>query len=141
MIEPFTITQEDSDVTQTDTTADALQDLFVYRVPIGTTIILRPDDVLCSYMVETDASAAQSTGQVKLEHRDDAGEGKTPLLGPMQYASFVGEFKDEDKLQHLDITEEKRVYAQEYIALQSKNPSPYTDKDLSYFELRCHRER
>ena len=145
MIEPFVITQEDTDVTQTDTTAEALQDLFVYRVPIGITIILRPEDVLCAGLVETDTTVVQNTAQVKIEVRDATGEEKKPILGPMSYANFsasgVGEFKDEDKFVKLDITREMKVYENEYIALQVKNPSPYVDKDTSSFSLRCHRER
>jgi len=145
MIEPYVITQEDSDVTQTDTTADSLQDLFVYRVPIGHTIILRPEDVLCCDLDETDATVCQNTAQVKVEVRDASNEEKKPVLGPMQYANFaasgVGEFRDEDKFIKLDIHREIKVYEQEYIALQVKNPSPYVDKDTSFFSLRCHRER
>lgn len=143
MIEPFVITQEDTDVTQTDTTANSLQDLFVYRVPIGHTIILRPGDVLCCNLVETDTTVCQNTAEVKLEARDASNEEKKPILGPMQYASFsasgVGEFKDEDKF--ITIDKEMKVYEREYIALQVKNPSPFADKDTSYFSLRCHRER
>jgi hypothetical protein len=141
IIEPFVINQEDSDVTQADGTAEAFQDLFLYRVPIGTTIILRPEDVLAFYAEETDASAAQNTGQAKVEIRDATGTEKRPVLGATQYASFAGEFQDEDKLVHLDLAGEVRVAEREYIALMAKNPSPYLDKDNSYFSLRCHRER
>ena len=141
LIEPFVINQEDTDVTQADGTADALQDLMLYRVPIGIAIILRPEDVLCIYVEETDASAAQATAQIKVEIRDATGTEKRPLLGPLQYASFSGEFQDEDKLIHLDIAHEVRVVEQEYIAIMGKNPSPYLDKDTAYFSLRCHRER
>lgn len=145
MIEPFVITQEDSDTTNTDTSADSLQDVYVYRVPIGLTIILRPTDVLCVYAEETDGTVAQNIALIKLEVRDATGAEKKPILGPMQFANFsasgVGEYQDEDKLVHLDITREIRVTEQEYIALQVKNPSPYIGCDDSSFELRCHRER
>ncbi len=140
MIEPFVITQEDDAVTQADGTAEELQDLFLYRVPKGTKIILRPGDALCVYVVETDASAAQNNALIKLELRDATATEKTPLVQSTQYANFAGEFQDEDKLIHLDISRETVVGEQEYIALMGKNPTPYLDKDLSYFELRCHRE-
>ena len=140
MIEPFVITQEDEAVTQADGTANELQDLFLYRVPKGTKIILSPDDALCVYVVETDSTAAQNTALIKLELRDATATEKTPLVQATQYANFAGEFQDEDKLIHLDITREIVVGEQEYIALMGKNPTPYLDKDLSYFELRCHRE-
>jgi len=139
MIEPFVITQEDSNVTQSDTTAETLQDLFLYRVPKGQKIILRPEDVLCVFLQETDASAAQASGLVKLELRDATQTERTALVQATQYVNFNGEFQDEDKLIHLDIAKEIVVGEQEYIALMSKNPSPYTDKDTSYFELRTHR--
>lgn len=145
MIEPFVITQEDSDTANTDTSSEALEDVFVYRVPIGIDIILRPTDVLCVHAEETDGTVAQNTSLVKLEVRDATGAEKKPILGPMQFANFsasgVGEWQDEDKLVHLDITKEIRVTEREYIALQVKNATPYIGCDDSSFELRCHRER
>lgn len=140
MREPWVITQEDSNVTQADGTANELQDLMKYRVPKGMKIILAPDDVLCFYGEETDTTALQSSALVKLELRDATGEEKTPLVNSMQYANFAGEFQDEAKLIKLDIQGEKIVGEQEYISLMVKNPTPYCDKDTSYFELRCHRE-
>lgn len=145
MIEPFVITQEDSDCTGSDTTADSLQDVYSYRVPIGVTIILRPTDVLCVGIEETDGTVAQNISLVKLEKRDQTGEEKMPLVNSMQFANFaasgVGEFQDEDKLVRLEINKELRVEEQEYIVLMAKNASPYIGEDDSYFELRCHRER
>ena len=145
MIEPFVITQQDSDITQTDTTAESLQDLFVYRVPIGFAIILSPDNVLCCGLVRTNSAVVANTAQVKLEVRDATGAEKKPILGPLQYANFsasgVGEFQDEDKFIVLDINGVVRVEEQAYIALMVKDATPFVDKDLSYFSLRCHRER
>ena len=145
MREPFVITQEDDDVTQADGVADALQDLFLYRVPIGMRMILRPTDVFCIHVRETDDTVGQNTALVKLEHRDSANVEKKPLLGPIQYANFsasgIGEFQDKKKLIHLDIQRDIIVEEQEYITVMVKNPSPYADKDLSYFSLRTHRER
>ena len=141
MREPFVITQEDENITQADGTADELQDLFLYRVPKGQKIILQPADVLALYAEETDASAEQNNALVKLELRDATQTEKTPLLQSTQYVNFAGEFQDEDKLIHVDIQQRELVVGeQEYIALMVKNPTPYTDKDNSYFELRCHRE-
>lgn len=145
VIEPFTITQEDSNVTQTDTTAESLQDLFVYRVPIGHSILLRPEDVLSMDLDETDTTVCQDTAEVKLEVRDATGAEKKPVLGPLLYSNFaasgVGEWRDEDKFVHLDINREIEVAEREYIVLMVKNPSPYVDKDTSAFDLRTHRKR
>lgn len=140
MREPWVITQEDSNVTQADGTANELQDLFKYRVPKGIKIILSPEDVLCLYAEETDGSAEQNSALVMLELRDVTGEEKKPLVNSMQYANFAGEFQDEAKVIHLGIQGEAILGEQEYISLMVKNPTPYTDKDNSYFELRCHRE-
>jgi hypothetical protein len=140
MIEPFVITQEDENVAQADGTADELQDLFKYRVPKGQRIILRPEDVLAVYVVETDGTAAQNNALIKLELRDATETEKTPLVQSTQYVNFAGEFQDEDKLIHLDIQKEIVVDEQEYLVILGKNPAPFLDKDLSYFELRCHRE-
>ncbi len=140
MREPFVITQEDENITQADGTANELQDLFLYRVPKGMKIILQPADVLALYAEETDTTAEQNNALVKLELRDATQTEKTPLLQSTQYVNFAGEFQDEDKLIYLDIQKEVIVGEQEYIALMVKNPTPYTDKDKSYFELRCHRE-
>ena len=141
MIEVYDITQEDTDVTQTDTTAASLQDLFVYRVPLGVSIILSPEDVLNVYLRETDDTVAQATAQVKLEIRDSTGSEKQPLVHPTQYAVFNGEFQDEDLFVKLDIPAPITIPERWYIALMGNNPSPFLDKDLSYFTLTAHRER
>ena len=141
LVEPFVINQEDPNVAQADGVAEALQDLFLYCVPLGITILLRPEDVLCLFAQETDATALQSTAEVKLEARDGTQSQKIPVLGPALYASFAGEFKDEDKFVHLDISAPIEVKEKEYIALMVKNPTPYADKDTGYFSLRTHRRR
>ena len=138
MIEPFVITQEDSNVTQADTAAATLADLFLYRVPKGQKIILRPEDVICLYSENTSAGALQAVGLVKLELRDATQTQRRALVQSTQYANFNGEFKDEDKLIHLDIQGEIVVGEQEYLALMVKD-STGADKDNSYFEIRTHR--
>jgi len=144
-IEPFVITQEDTNVTQSDGTAESLQDLFSYRVPTGLVIVLRPGDPFKIHIDETDSSVGQNTSLVYVIIKDATGEEIKPLLGPMQYANFsasgVGEFQDEDKIVRLGIGREIRVREQEYIVVQVKNATPYADKDLSWFSLECHRER
>jgi hypothetical protein len=144
MIEPYTITQEDPDITQTDTTAGSSTDLFVYRVPKGVAILLDPSDVLALDLDETDGTVAQNTDEVKLEIRDSAKQGKETILGPILYSSFaasgIGEWADEDKLVHLAISRPIRVESQEYIALMVKGTA-IIDKDLSAMSLRTHRER
>ena len=141
LTEPFVINQEDPNVTQADGAAEALQDLFLYRVPLGITILLRPEDVFCLYAEETDTTALQTTAEVKLEVRDATQSQKIPVLGPALYASFLGEFKDQDKFNHLDIAGPVEVKEKEYIAVMVKNPTPYADKDTGYFSLRTHRRR
>lgn len=145
LIEPFVITQEDSDVTQADTTAGVMGDLFSYRVPKGKSIILRPSDVLCLDLDNTAAAVAANTCVVKLEKRDQTGAEKTPIIDKLQYASFaasgVGEFQDEDKLIHLDINNEIEVGEQEYLVLMGNNPTTGLDKDTSFMSLRTHSKR
>lgn len=145
MIEPFVINQEDSDITQTATTAESLQDLFVYRVPIGMRLLLRPTDVFCMHVDQVGSAVGDNTSLIKVEHRDSANVEKKPILGPVQYANFsasgLGEFQDEDKLVHLDIQAPITVEEQEYIAVMVKQADPFADQNLSYFSLRTHRER
>ena len=145
MIEPFVITQEDSDVTQADTSAGVMGDWFSYRVPLGQSIILRPSDVLCVDCDNTSAAVCSNVGQIKLEIRDATGSDKKPVLGPMLYGSFaasgVGEFKDDDLMNHLQISGEIEVKEREYIVLMVDNPTTGADKDTSFFSLRTHRKR
>ena len=144
MIEPFVITQEDSDVTQSDTTAASMTDLFKYRVPKGWSILLRPTDVIAMDLDETDGTVAQNTDEVKLEIRDSTETEKKTVLGPILYSRFaasgVGEWRDEDKLVKLGIGTEVEVNQREYIVLMT-NGTAITDKDLSAFDLRVHRRR
>lgn len=142
VVEPYTITQEDSNVTQADTSAGAWGDLFSFRVPKGELFILRPEDIFRFYGKDTGGAELVNTDRIKIEIRDSMGAGESyPVLNPVLYGNLAGEFKDKDKLTHLEVSEEIEVSELEYIVVMAYEPDLGGDKDDSYFSLNTHRRR
>ena len=138
LVEPKEINQEDSDITQSDTTAATLTDLFVYRVPRGRTLILREGDPFSMPLKTTGGAACADTTKVRLEARDSANQGeKRPITGDILYAS-IKEFQDVKLMYTLPkgmVLNEK-----EYLAVMV-NDSVGADKDDSWFSLVAREQR
>ena len=143
MIEPFVINQKDENITLTNTLPNVMSDLFVYRVPLGSNILLNPSDVLALHLLVVGGGAAEPTTQVRMELRSPVGGGEAePILGNMLYQMFtptpgIGEFRHVERLVTLQIPATRRVIEQAYIAVQAKSVS-VIDASLCWFELRTH---
>lgn len=138
-VEPFEVTQEDSAVTQADTSASVWGDLFDYKVPKGRSVILRPGDQFSLYLVDTDTSEVADTARIKLVRRDSTGGEERPIIPETLYAS-VKEFQDKDSMYTLAITRAVEVLQDEHIVLMCYDDVG-GDKDLSYFSLVCRTRR
>lgn len=137
IIEPFTLTQQNPAVTQSDTTAAVMSDWMVYRVPRNMRLILSPGDEFCAEILDTGASSdIADISKIKIETRDAAGAGeKQPVVLGVPYTQ-VQEFRNEDKKFRLPITSRIELSQFEYLAIQI-NDATGADKDVSYFTLAC----
>ena len=138
-IEPFEVNQEDSDVTQADTSASVWGDLFDYKVPKGRALILRPGDQYSLYLVDTGTSEVADTARIKLVRRDSTGGEERPIIPETLYAS-VKEFQDRDSMYTLALTRAVELLQDEHLVLMCYDDTG-GDKDLSYFSLVCRTRR
>lgn len=138
--EPYELQQEDTDITQADTTASVFGPLFSYRAPKGRSLILRPGDAFSGYMVDTATAECSDTDRFRLIKKDQEGGEVMPITSDILYASFK-EFQDEAKMFRLPITREVEIGEQEYLVLEAYSVGAGADKDLSYFSLVCRSKR
>ena len=139
-IEPYEVQQEDTDVTQADTTASVWGPLFSYRAPKGRALILRPGDAFGGYFEDTNAAECSATDRFRLIKKDQDGGEIVPITGDILYASLTA-FQDIDKMFKLRITREIEIGEQEYLVLEAYSVGAGADKDLSYFSLVCRSKR
>ena len=139
-IEPYDLNQEDTDITQADTTASVWGPLFSYRAPKGRSLILRPGDAFSAYVTDTATVECSATDLFRLVKKDQEGSEIVPITGDILYAS-IKEFQDEDKMFRLPITRELEIGEQEYLVLEAYSVGAGADKDLSYFDLVVHSKR
>ena len=139
-IEPYELQQEDTDITQSDTTADIWDDLFVYRAPKGRSLILRPGDPFSVKMYDTGTVECSDYDRVKLMKRDQTSEEEVPITGEVLYATLK-DFQDKDKMFRLTINREIEIAEQEYLVFMCYFGDTGGDKDLTYFSLVCRSKR
>lgn len=65
----FSITQNDANITKANGTVAIMSDIFLYTIPLGTNILIRPEDVICAYMKDAGAEAV-ATDQWQLVAKD-----------------------------------------------------------------------
>lgn len=139
-IEPYELQQEDTDITQADTTASVWGPLFAFRAPKGRSLILRPNDAFSLYATDTGTVECSDTDRFRLIKKDQEGSEIVPLTGDILYAS-TKDFQDIDKIFRLPITHEIEIGEQEYLVLEAYSVGAGADKDLSYFSLVIHSKR
>lgn len=136
----------------TYSTVDAsLQTIYEYPVPVGYSLVFRPEDTISAYL-EDDGVPAECVGSVKVDIviMDSAKQNVRSLLNELRYggistAKVLNEFQDVDKLVHLDISPGQAVIAREgeRVCIRANCPGTIKTIDTSecYFRLTCKRIR
>ncbi|MBT9148526.1 MAG: hypothetical protein DDT32_02301 [Syntrophomonadaceae bacterium] len=117
-----------------------MSDLFSYRVPLGSNILLSPDNVLAIHLLNLAGAAIEPTAQVRVELRSPVGGGEAePILGATLYQTFapggIGEFRHIEQLVTLQIPAPRQVIEQAFIVVQAQS-AVVIDATRSWFELR-----
>lgn len=141
-IEPYELQQEDTDITQADTTASVWGPLFSYRAPKGRSLILRPGDAFSGAMYDTAGGFTEcsDTDRFRLVKKDQTGEEIVPITGDILYTT-IKDFQDKDKMFRLPISREIEIAEQEYLDLEAYSVGLGADKDESSFSLVCRSKR
>ena len=139
--EAFELTQEDTNVTQADTTVGEWGDLFLYKVPTGTNHVLKREHTISAYLKDTNNTVLTDNQLVKIEYRDQAQHDRRTIYGPAIYKT-IQEFKDTRKIAHLNLSENIFLREGMYIAFMVKNSDSYgADCDYSWMNLVINRVR
>ena len=135
-LQPFMLTQDDANVALgTDTIPNQWGDVFRYRVPQGTNIVLQNGDQFSLYLgTAPNVEAPLYATFVKLEVRDPAEQDTRKVFGDTLYLR-VREFEDRNKIARLTIPEPVRVLPRQWIVIVAKSsPDPIRVKEC-YFGL------
>jgi len=110
-----TIDQNDDNITAANGTASVMSDIYIYKVPRHTAILIRPEDVISAYLKDA-GSEAEGSDPWELVVRDPNGL-SIETLAKGQY-TVIKEFQDSTKLKKLKLS--KLVKSDYYIALRVK---------------------
>lgn len=89
-----TLDQNDANVTATNGTVSVMSDIYVYKTPRHTAVLIRPEDVLSAYLKDSGAEAV-GTDPFELVIRDPNGLSEETLVSG-QY-TVIKEFTDRNK--------------------------------------------
>ena len=120
LIEPFSLTKADSNVTSSDgvVASTAYCTIYSYQVPTGLGHIILPGHTIGMYLEGTDDAEMPATTLIKVSVQDAAQSDKKTILGPIMYASLK-EFQDADKIAKFNVPEPVKVYEKQYIIIES----------------------
>lgn len=148
--EPFTITQGDADITESDATsisASVLTTIWSYHVPTGLGLIILPGHTFACSIYDTDDAVIPDTNLVRIVLLDAAKQESKSIAGPFLFA-VCKTFDDRDKMFRLNVAAPIKVYEKQYIEIEVSGDGTVladvaTESDLSwnYFELNIARVR
>ena len=142
--EPFDLTSADTVAIPPQNRADGVpnvwSDIWMYQVPLGHWLLLRPEHHLSVHLRDTTgAEVADGTCQVKLVMRDQSKQEEVPILSPVLYVD-VKEFRDANKKATLALTESRKIPELFFLVLCAKYSAAIRERD-SYFRLETFRFR
>jgi len=128
-----TITQNDSNVTAANGTAAVMSDIYTYKVPRHTAILVRPEDILSAYLKDAGAEAV-TTDPWELVVRDPNSL-SNEVLASGQY-TVIKTFDDRNKTKKLGLS--KLIKSDFQIVLRVKATTVLV-VTTCYFQLTCMR--
>lgn len=144
--QPFTMYQDDPGIAVADGVASTWSDIWKYQVPMGTSLIIKPEHTLSLYLAvasptEIAASAGDwNTGMVRVEKRDASGSDVQILAGPRIYRAFR-EFQDQNLLAHFNVPAEGAIINErEYFVILAYDDGTISEA-VCYFEARIAKVR
>ena len=141
---PFRLTSDDPVLTRADGVTSTWSDLWKYQVPIGTSLILKPEHTFAANLEWDTTTAGDATCQVRIEKRDASGSDVVKVFFDMYYA--VKEWQNQTKMAHLQVPPECIIINErEFLVILGWESAGALQagavNDVSYFELRIARVR
>ncbi len=141
---PFRLTSDDPVLSRADGVQSTWSDLWKYQVPIGTSLILKPEHTFVANLEWDTTTAGNSTCIVKIEKRDASESEVVRVFYDMYYA--VKEWQNKTKMAHLQVPPEGIIIGErEFLVISGYESAGALQagavNDVSYFELRIARVR
>ena len=141
---PFRLTSDDPVLSRADGVASTWSDLWKYQVPIGTSLILKPEHTFVANLEWDTTTAGDQTCIVKIEKRDASESEVVRVFYDLYYA--IKEWQNKTKMAHLQVPPEGIIINErEFLVISGYesggNLQAGAVNDVSYFELRIARVR
>ena len=143
--ERFELNSGVSGVTELDGQGATWQaDIWDFKVPVNTQVILSPSDTIALYLVGDDAAEMPKVTQVRVVIRDVSNEIAKPIIKSCNYQRFKS-FQDRKQIVNLEIGEEIVVESEQHIVVMVNGidaaTTGDTDASASLFKLVTTRNR
>lgn len=146
---PFRLYQDDPVISVTSAgVADTWTDIWKYQVPIGVSLIIKPEHTISIYLDhstgsdEMAATAAEwNRCMVKVEKRDASGSDVRVICGPKIYRAFRN-FTDKNRLAHFNVPPEGVIIGErEFFVIVVNDSDDTFAEGYCYFEARIAKVR
>ena len=144
--QPFRLYQDDPNVSVANGVASTWSDIWKYQVPLGTSLIIKPEHTLSLYLAvagPTEVAAAAgtyNTCMVRVEKRDASGSDVKVLTGPKIYIAFR-QFQDKNRLAHFNVPSEGVIISErEYLVILAYDDGTISEA-VCYFEMHIAKVR
>ena len=137
--QPFRLYQDDPNVSVANGVASRWSDIWKYQVPLGVSLILKPEHTFSAYL-DDGAEVGAQTCSVKIEKRDSSQSDVVILFGPNLYAT-VKEFSERSKMATLGVPSGGIIVSErEYLVISAYDDGTITESTC-YFELHIAKVR
>ena len=143
--EKFELNSGVSGITELDGQGATWQaDIWDFKVPNNTQIILSPSDTFAIYLVGDDAAEMPKQTKIRVVIRDVSNETAKPIIKDCNYQRFKS-FADKKQIVRLEVPEEIVVDSEEHIVVMVNGADAAgtgdTDASASHFKLVTTRNR
>ena len=137
--QPFRLYQGDPVIAVADGTVNLWSDIWKYQVPVGVSLILKPNHTFSLYSVQVDTESLVTT-QVKIEKRDSSESDIIKVLSDLY--GTVKEFQEKSKMATLQVPAEGVIVNErEFLVISILDKQGAIDESDCYFELHIAKVR
>jgi len=138
--QPFRLTQADPVISAAAGVASTWSDIWKYQVPVGVSLILKPEHTFAANLEYDTTDCGALTCQVKIEKRDASESDVVRVFSDVYTA--VKEFQDKSKMATLQVPSEGLIVGErEYLVISAYESAGTIAHGVSYFELRIAKVR
>ena len=139
--QPFRLYQDDPVISKANGVVSTWSDIWKYQVPVGVSLILKPNHTFAAYLYETtnNAECGASDCMVKIEKRDSSESDVIKAYSDIYYS--IKEFQEKNKMARLQVPAEGIIVGEREFLVISVYDNGAVAYASSYFELHIAKVR